>query len=180
MRLQEEYFKRHGINLLPIYHVRNANLIFRLTSGHIVLRIEFIEITRRPGYYTFTYLRPNHNGYLDGEYFLKTSGDIRYDEYVNYLLKWTRQKADAPVKNSETRLAIWEMFLYCFDRWLVEHKLEKAAKDQDGFLEYLGHYHSLVREVYNTEFLKFECNYADWLVELINFYHKMREHETTK
>jgi len=172
MRLQEEYFKRHRISLLPIYYVRNANLILKLTAGYVIRNIEFMEITRRPGYYIFTYLRPNHNGYLDGQYFLKTSGDIRYDEYVSYLLKWAQQMADPPVKNSEIKLAIWEMFLYCFDRWIVEHKLEEAARDQDKFLEYLGHHHSLVREVYNTEFLKFEYNYADWLVELINFYHK--------
>ena len=184
MRLQEEYIKRHGFNFNPIYHVNNANIILKLHSRpQIVLNINWDVTTTRLGHYVFSYVQPNHDGYVDGNYFLPLSDDgyHQYDEYLSFIMRWVKNLEFVPVKFDEVKLAVWEMFLYCFDGWIAAHELEEMIFQTtnlsipieqrmdavDLFLDYLVDYDSLVLDIYNSEFKKHEYNYANWLVKLI-------------
>lgn len=187
MRLQEEYINRHNLQYKPIYYVSNANLVLKLKSRpQVVVTIKWEETIRRPGYYVFDYSSPNHNGYRDGNYFLSL-GDrhyYQYDEYANFIMRWVKNLNFIPVKSSQVKLAVWEMFLYCFDGWIAENNLvdlafqatdsslseEERCDGIDSFLYHLDSYDSVVSEVYNSEFRQYEYNYANWLVELIEFY----------
>lgn len=187
MRLQEEYIKRHNLNFKPVYHVRAANVVLKLRSRpQVVVTIQWEDALRRPGYYVFKFLNPNHNGYLDGNYFLEM-GDphyYQYDEYANFILRWVKNLNFVPIKLGQVKLAVWEMFMYCFDGWIAEHGMEEMAfpasdsslSEQERndaierFLDYLSGYDSLVSEIYSSEFRKYELNYADWLTELIELY----------
>jgi hypothetical protein len=122
---------------------------------------------------------------LDGNYFIQL-GDThyyQYDEYVGFITRWTRNLNFIPIKSSQIKLAVWEMFLYCFDGWLADHNLEEMAfrpanlslsegerlDELDKFLGYLAKYDTLVSDIYDSEFKKYELYYADWLAELIEF-----------
>ena len=184
MRLQEEYIKRHSLKFSPIYHVNNANIILKLHSRpQVILNINWDATTARLGHYVFNYIKPNHNGYLDGNYFLALSDDYyyQYDEYFSFIRRWVKKLEFTPVKFDQVKLAVWEMFLYCFDGWLAERGLEELVfqatdlslpaevrtQAVDSFLCYLEDHDSLVLEIYNSEFRKYEYHYANWLVELI-------------
>lgn len=185
MRLQEEYIKRHNLNLLPIYHVRKANLILKLqTRPQVAVEIKWETTTNHPGYYVIEFKNPNHNGWLDGNYFVPL-GDphyYQYNQYANFITRWVKNLNFRPIKFSQVRLAVWEMFLYCFDGWVVEHSLEERvfpATDPmlseeerlngvDNFLDWLAGYDTLVSEIYECEFQKYQYDYAQWLAELIN------------
>jgi hypothetical protein len=105
----------------------------------------------------------------------------QYDEYFSFITRWAKNLEFVPIKSNEVKLAVWEMFLYCFDGWIVERGLEemvfqaidlsvsmeKRMYAVDAFLCYLEDYDSLILEIYNSEFRKYEYNYANWLVELI-------------
>ena len=185
MLLQEEYLKRHGIDINPIYYTRKAHLVLSLRRPQVVLEILWEETTRRPGYFVFNFLNPNHNGYLDGNYFVQL-GDAhyyQYDEYASFITRWARGLNFLPVKSRQIRLVVWEMFLYCFDGWIAGHDLEEMAfrptdlqlsegerlYELDKFLDYLANYDSLVIDIYSSEFRKYEDYYADWLANLIEF-----------
>ena len=197
MRLQEEYIKRHNIDFRPIYYVKMANVILKLhTRPQVVVTIKWADTLRRPGYYVFEYFNPNHNGYLDGNYFVPL-GDphyYQYDEYASFIKRWVRNLHFIPVKFSQVRLAVWEMFLYCFDGWIAEHNLEEKVfratdlslseeerlNEVGIFLNFLTTYDSLVLDIYDSEFRKYEYNYADWLSELIEFYSERSKKEAQK
>lgn len=187
MQLQEEYIKRHSLNYKPIYYAIDASIILQLHSRpQIVVNIKWEETARNPGCYTFNYLGPNHNGYLYGDYFVQLGDNhyYQYDEYANFIMRWVKNLNFIAIKSSQVKLAVWEMFLYCFDGWIAEHDLErtvfqttnsslsaeKRSTAIDSFLDYLETYDSLVLDIYNSEFRKYEYNYANWLVELIDFY----------
>lgn len=187
MRLQEEYLKRHNLGFKPIYHVRKAHVILKLHSRpQVVVEIKWEETIRRPGYYKFDFFNPNHDGYLDGNYFLSL-GDphyYQYDEYDKFIMRWVRNLNFVPIKLSQVKLAAWQMFLYCFDGWIAEHDLEEKtfrvidpsfseeerSNEIDHFLDFLATYDTLVSDIYDSEFRKYENDYADWLAELIEFY----------
>jgi len=187
MRLQEEYLKRHNLNCKPVYHINKANVILKLHSRpQVVVEIKWEETIRRPGHYKFSFFNPNHNGYLDGDCFLPL-GDThyyQYDEYADFLLRWAKGLNFTPIKFAQVKLAVWEMFLYCFDGWIAKHNLEERAfcgvdpslseeersNGIDNFLEYLSTYDTLVFDIYESEFRKYEYDYADWLTELIEYY----------
>lgn len=186
MLLQEEYLKRHNINIKPIYYTRQANLILKLRSRpQVILEIGWEEAAGRPGYFIFNFLNPNHNGYLDGNYLIQ-SGDAhyyQYDEYAGFITRWARNLNFVPIKSSQIKLAVFEMFLYCFDGWIADHNLEETAfqvtdlslpdeqrlNELDIFIDYLATYDTLVSEIYGSEFRKYESYYADWLAEFIEF-----------
>jgi hypothetical protein len=186
MLLQEEYLKRHGINIKPIYYTRKANLVLKLKSRpQVVVELSWENTSRRPGYFVFNFLNPNHNGYLDGNYFIQL-GDAhyyQYDEYAAFIIRWSRGLNFSPIRSNQIRLAVWEMFLYCFDGWIAEHDLEDMAfrvanlslseeerlYELDVFLDYLANYDTLVMDIYNSEFRNYEDYYADWLADLIEF-----------
>lgn len=184
MRLQEEYIKRHNLNYKPIYYATDASVILQLHSRpQVVVNIKWEETARHPGFYKFSYFGPNHNGYLYGNYFIDLDNQYyKYDEYVNFILRWVKNLNFVAIKSDQVKLAVWEMFLYCFDGWIVEHDLErtlfqatnsslsieKRSVAIDSFLDYLEGYDSLVSDIYNSEFRKYEYNYAHWLAELIN------------
>jgi hypothetical protein len=98
-------------------------------------------------------------------------------------MRWVKNLNFVPVKIGQVKLAVWEMFLYCFDGWIVAHDLEEMAFQAtdaylslehrsvavDSFLGHLESYDSLVFEIYNSEFRRYEYDYAEWLVELIEF-----------
>lgn len=184
MRLLEEYIKRHNINFLPVYHVSRSNIILKRHSRpQIVLNIKWEEEENRPGYYTFNYFSPNHNGYLNEKYFtqLNENNYYKYNEYASFIMRWVKNLDFTPVEPNHVKLAIWEMFLLCFDSWIAKNNLEEsvfavidlslteAARFAaiDNFFDYLKNHHHFVWEIYNFEFQKHEYNYADWLVELI-------------
>ena len=185
MRLQEEYIKRHNFNFLPIYHVRKANILLKLHSRpQVVVEIRWDEESGRPGFYKFIFLNPNHNGYLDGNYFLQLNNDThfyQYDQYANFIMRWVKNLEFVPIKFSQVKLAVWEMFLYCFDGWIVEHNLEeKVFRGTDlslteeerlngisDFLDFLASFDTLVYDIYCSEFMKYAYDYAEWLAELI-------------
>lgn len=187
MRLQEEYIKRHNLVFKPIYYVKEANIILNLRSRpQVIVNIKWEETARRPGYYVFTFWNPNHNGYLDGNNFVEL-GDphyYQYDEYAKFIMRWAKGLDFTPVKFDQVKLAIWEMFLYCFDGWIAEHNLEEMtfraldttssleerSNAVDEFIEYLSTYDPLVYDIYFSEFGKYEDNYADWLTEVIELY----------
>lgn len=183
MRLQDEYFRRHNINALPIYHTKNSSLILDSTPK-VIVNIKFEEIKRMPAVYTFEYLKPNHNAYIkeDENYFLKlnswTDGPYQYDEYISFILKWIKNVGFNPVKPSEVRLAIWEIFLYCFDGWFSSQNLEDiiyptinttmSVVEREASLDkFLAQSDLHLKQVYDDHFKSFETNYADWLVKLI-------------
>jgi hypothetical protein len=182
MKLQEEYLKRHNINFPPIYHVKNATVILKLRDRpRVLLDIEWKNTATRPGYYVFNFLKPNHNGYLTGNYFTP-SGDnqiYQYDHYISFLTRWTKNlKNFSPVGLDEVKITIWKMFLYCFDGWIVEnYTIEESlftpltkADGVDNALVALKDYNSVIGEIYELEFRKFEKNYSEWLVNLIDFH----------
>lgn len=184
MLLQDEYLKRHGIDIKPIYYTRKAHLVLTLRARpQVVVDVLWEETIRRPGYFVFNFLNPNHNGYLDGNYFVQL-GDThyyQYDEYAGFITRWVRGLNFLPVKSRQIRLAVWEMFLYSFDGWIAAHDLETMAfrstdlslseeerlYELDKFLDYLANYDTLVTDIYDSEFRKYEEHYADWLAELI-------------
>lgn len=187
MRLQEEYLKRHKLAFKPIYHVRKAHVILKLhTRPQVIVEIKWEETFRHPGYYKFDFINPNHNGYLTGDYFLSLSDPhyYQYDEYDKFIMRWVKNLNFIPIKFGEVKLAVWEMFLYCFDGWIAEHNLvdktfrgvdpslseEERANEIDYFLDFLATYDTLVYDIYFSEFGKYEDNYAGWLAELIEFY----------
>lgn len=187
MRLQEEYIKRHNLQYKPIYYAREANLILRIRGRpQVVLNIQWEDRSTNPGFYVFDFLNPTHNGYLDGNYLLGEKKYHQYDEYASYITRWVRHLEFEPVKSSEVKLAVWEMFLYCFDGWIAEHSLEELAfratdpclsneercEGVDAFLYHLESFDSIVFDIYNVEFRKYEYHYANWLVELIELQQK--------
>ncbi len=192
MKLQEEYFKRHNISLPPIYHTKSANLILKLhVRPQVVLHIEWKEIQRSTGYYVFKYCGPNHNGYLDGNYFLEFTEEksyiYQYDEYRRFITTWAKNLNFSPFKSKEVRLAVWEMFMYSFDGWIAENwhleeiaflplneklSFEERMIALDQAINALRRDNAVVGEIYDVEFRRFEVNYADWLADLIEFYAK--------
>ncbi len=184
MRLQDEYIQRHHLKYKPIYHIRNANIVLKLkVKPPIILNIRWHEPARRPGYYVFDYLSPNHNGYLDGNYFIQLGEKhyYQYDEYASFITRWSRNLDAIPVKSGQIKLAVWEMFLYCFDGWIAEYNLEdtmfpaadialsneERCNNIDSFLYHFESSDPTVSDIYNAEFRQYEYDYANWLVELI-------------
>ena len=187
MRLQEEYFKRHNIDTPPIYHVKNANIILKLrVRPQVVLNIRWEENDKVPGHYVFDFLRPNHNSYRNKKFFSNMAEEPyihQYEQYRRFILGWAKNLNFTPIATSEVRLAIWEMFLYCFDGWFVEHPeleelafspvdinlpLEERHLALDKMLWALQQHHPVL--IKYREFKKFELNYAEWLVTLIKYY----------
>ncbi len=183
MRLQEEYIKRHNLKYSPIYHVRNANIILK-SQPHIVINIKLDDTSSRPAHYIVSHFRPNHKSYLDGNYFFKFKENVyQYEEYTNFIMRLAKASEALPIKFSQIKLALWEIFLYCFDGWIVDEDLKKFATEAtrtscpidkrveaiSSFLNHLQTHYSLVWSVYNDEFRKYETEYAEWLVELIDF-----------
>lgn len=187
MRLQEEYLKRHNLDFKPIYYVRKSHVILKLHfRPQVVVEIKWEETVRSPGYYKFEFLNPNHNGYLDGNYFIPL-GDPHYypyDEYDKFIMRWVKNLNFIPIKFGQVKLAVWEMFLYSFDGWIAEHNLEdkvfrgidpslseeERSNEIDHFLDFLATYDTLVSDIYDSDFRKYEYDYANWLSELIEFY----------
>lgn len=182
MRLQDEYIKRHKLNFPPIYHTKHANVVLKNQRPELVLTIRW-DVFSSIGHYVIRSYTPNHNGYLDGNYFLEVDED-RYCEYHDYfgvVMNLVKNHRLVPVHFDQIRLAIWEMFLYCFDGWIAERNLEELAFQAvnpscsvDGrivalniFLQHLEKNDSLVFEIYNSEFRKYEFNYGDWFVDLM-------------
>lgn len=183
MRLQDEYIRRHNLNYKPVYHVKNINLLLK-SQPHLIINIKLDEASSRPAHYIVNYLKPNHKSYLDGNYFikLKESGVYQYDEYTTFIMKLVKSLEFPPIKFGQIKLALWEMFLYCFDGWIVDEHLKKivseiakssvpAEKRVEGINSFLNHlqiHHPLIWSIYNDEFKKYETDYAEWLVELVD------------
>jgi len=181
MRLQEEYIKRHNLKYKPVYHVKNTN-IFLKSQPHVIINIKLEDESGRPAHYVVSHFRPNHKGYLDGNYFFKFKENVyQYDEYTSFITKCTKM-FESPLKFEQIKLALWEMFLYCFDGWIVDEILKKFAEEATQpscsdkgmevislFLNHLQTHHPLIWNIYNDEFRKYEIDYAEWLVDLINF-----------
>jgi hypothetical protein len=185
MKLQEEYLKRHGLPYLPIYHTKNTYLILKVNSRpQILFNINWKEGQGRPGYYEMTYSKPNHNGYLNGEYFTKldTEHILQYNEYSVFISRWVKNLDSVPITKEEVEIAAWEMFLCCFDGWILSKDLENVSfttidpaippfqrlANVNEFLDYLGNKEPLVYEIYQNNFVF--SPYAEWLVDLINCY----------
>src|SRR5581483_8311032 len=127
MKLLEEYKKRHNLDFGLAYHTKHANIFLKGTPKQI-LTIKWDDSIKSPGYYVFRFLEPNHNGYLDGKYFAKPYENYyQYDDYLQFITTWARGIELEPVRPEQTNLAIWEMFLYCFDAWIAEHDLEEMV-----------------------------------------------------
>jgi hypothetical protein len=182
MRLQEEYIKRHNLKYKPIYHVKNANIILK-SQPHVIINIRLEDESGRPAHYIVSHLRPNHKGYLNGNYFLKFKENFyQYEEYTSFITKCTKT-CEFPLKFGQIKLALWEMFLYCFDGWIVDEILKNFAEEAtqpscpidkrteavSSFLNHLQMQHPLIWSIYNDEFRKYEIDYAEWLVDLIDF-----------
>lgn len=188
MRLQEEYIQRHNLNYKPIYHVKNANIFFK-SQPHLIVNIKLDDASSRPAHYVVSYIKVNHKGYLDGNYFIKYKDSCyQYDEYTSFLMKLAKSMESPPIKFSQIKLALWEMFLYCFDGWIVDECLKKIAAEiakssvpqetkVEGITLFFNHlqiHHPLIWSIYTDEFRKYETDYAEWLVELIDFSKKDR------
>lgn len=178
MRLQEEYFKRHSLPYNPIYHTKNTQLLLRNKSNITIMNILWKEPERTTGYYEIFYSKPIHNGYVKGEYFVRTRVDhvVEYEDYFSFITTWAKSLTLDVVQN--INLASWEIFVYCFDGWIASNSLENEIfptidpqippfhreANINEFLNYLKTKDQLVYKIYN---IHFKFKHESWLERLI-------------
>lgn len=190
MRLQEEYMNRHNLSFMPIYHTKDSKLILNVGNRpQIMLDIQWRMEPRSAGYYELTYMKPNYNGYLIDNYFVNLDDNIEhifnYNEYPGFIFRWAKNLGNKAYEKADVEIAIWEMFLYCFDGWFLENNLEELVfptiellpntqrlHNINNFLYYLSEYRILTYEIYMNKFKPISEKYADWLANLINYHNR--------
>jgi hypothetical protein len=96
MRLYHEYFKRRGLENVPLVeHNTNGALILRTKdllgrSSWVIVTIKWHDGGVHPGTYIIEYRTPIHNGFSKGKLFENYSTkEIEWDEYEDYFLNWS-------------------------------------------------------------------------------------------
>lgn len=122
MFLQEEYFNRHQITDVPfVYYIKKGTVLFK-SNPFLLMLIFWKEDENHPGRYHIFDYKPVSNGYLNKNYFKSEAERIlSWEEYYVYLVNLLGVNTlKSIVNDDEIKLAIWEIFLYCFDKWISD------------------------------------------------------------
>lgn len=187
MNLQEEYIKRHSLNIPLITYVSSGSILLRMEQSYILMTIKWREEQAHPGHYYINYFTPIHDGYNRFSYFHKIADverELDWDEYQPFLYEWSKGQVHPVSGDLNVILAAWEIFVYCCDSWLVDYvtpgleKLIYKSLDDQQTLEnrFQGYQEALVAisteypyilKAYKQEILPHVANYCHWLAQLI-------------
>ena len=177
MLLQEEYIKRHSLDILPIVYTSSGSAIVKDGPHYLILHLEWVPQPWRVGHFKFSTCYPTHNAHLISTCYDCKDVEIAWDRYEFYFRNWSSVNNFKPVKNR--LLACWEIFLYCFDGWLARNAtpefmklVDKTADNYDlsiiKAIEYLRDNYSSQFSRFRSQILK-HCtdNYMEWLMNLL-------------
>jgi hypothetical protein len=200
MQLFKEYLLRNDIYSPIIEHCRESTLVLHCAkpkddfkSFWLFLNIKWTEDPYHPNFYNFTCKYPIHNGYKKDKIFAKHNfcEIVNWDEYEDFLNNWILHAVNennfVPIKGSKVykTLSIWEVFIYCYDSFFVEHgtelqdliyktiDLDKSLEEryvcyQEALLYFSSNYPHLLK-VWKYEFSFILNFYAEWLINYMEF-----------
>lgn len=186
MRLFEEYFQRHKIDVPVAHHCLAGSLVLHTVPEKwncrwAILSIKWVDDPYHPGKYVIQLSTPIHNS-QDGNYFEDRPEIIKkWHQYEDFILDWCHIAQGIPAQNfREATLITWEMFVYSHDRWFQEHSDLQAglfdSLDNENPKRYesyqnvammLSKQYPAVFERWKKEFLAKIQYYSEWLVRLI-------------
>ena len=188
MLLMEEYVKRHNLSIPVVRRNKELRLILYSNNLYRIFAGTWVDANVHPGYYRFSYLKPNHNSSLFCN-LLHEKERYYWDEYESFILEWI-----AKISKSEWKpvsadyghrlvvLTLWRIFLYSCESAIVSEygskdffeliynstcdlmDLDTRMKSYNSILELLSP--NLLAQ-YRSDYLCHSWYYADWLVELI-------------
>lgn len=192
MRLFEEYFQRHGINVPVAHHCNAGALILRTNDASLwknrwlLVTINWEDHPHHPGQYVIRMNSPVHDGYSKASIFTKWPPVFKkWHEYEDFFLEWSaRLKGATPVTGTkEVTLAAWEMFVFAYDSWFLRQPPEVKRSlfdslDKDNSLEaryiayqdvavFLATHQPAVLRTWKYDVLGSVQYYSDWLARLI-------------
>jgi hypothetical protein len=192
MRLQEEYFRRHNIENIPIIHhcSQGSVLLYGKTSFTArweLVTIRWVEHPHHPGLYTINFFTPNHDAYRNGILFSKLhpSVDLEWDEYEDYFLELAKNLTEMRAVRGHKYIVMtgWEIFVYCYDSWFreqpydvkellfasldVEKPIIERYSTYQKILNNFSTRHPGILKCWKYEVLSQLQNYSDWFARLV-------------
>jgi hypothetical protein len=189
MLLQEEYFKRHNLNvpLIP-FTAKGALLLSIPERPYLLLTFEWKEFQNHPGRYYLNYFNPSANGLLDNKECFVTSDYekiFEWDDYYYYFMNFAKGvKLKPVVGEKEVVLAFWEILICYCDQWLANYGTKsfknsvfetidkKLTFDErfDNYKKVLAHImlrHTNLFEIFRSKMMPYTKTYSHWLGNLI-------------
>lgn len=169
MKLQIEYFQRHGADLPLVFHTNKVNLLLYFENEVHLLELIF----QSPDHYTFDILRPRLSRKDDLIRYFESIGEsaiIYYENYFTFICSWARNLSSTKfsvVKCPEEEL--WNLFISFYKDWVEENNIESP--------EQLKEEHPEAFQVYETRLLSIMENYGTWLSDLVDYY---KRHDNDK
>lgn len=165
MKLQIEYFQRHGADLPIVFHTNYTNLLLHFENEIHLLELIF----QPPDHYTFDILRPQlsfkDKGTGSIRYF-ESIGEpaiVYYENYFTFICGWARNLPSTKFSVVECPDdELWNLFTYFYKDWVEEQKVECP--------EQLKEEHPDAFRVYEHRLLSIKENYGTWLSDLVNYY----------
>lgn len=193
MRIYEEYFRRHALEIPTVVYCRQSSLILKTKQQYLDRQVPWIvmkiqgqqqgrELNRSPIKYLINIETPVHNGFRKNVNFLRHVSSLKdWNEYEPFILEWSQSVYTAsPISKEECTFVIWELFSYIFEDWIQEIDDPRIYKLLQEVIysknELAGRSLSLVLSqefpyayyVFYKELQSLTDNYADWILPLIS------------
>jgi hypothetical protein len=197
MLLQEEYLKRHGIQIPVVNHtLRDGCLLVknnkpdRHSPNRYIIEVRWVDEGNHPGNYHITHWKHVHDAAGRREHFQRTTDPqlVPYDEYEIYLANWMMKeklRSKSPNSYEAAVVYMWDMFLCCFDSWFaksanvktllkVEAALDDGSKPEGRIvavqeaLVAITHDNQQVFDRWEQNFLPYAKKNFHWLARMLN------------
>lgn len=162
---QEEYFKRHSLDLLEVSHtLSSGSLLLKVDPSKfgtgcrwVLVTVSWVDPIKYPGSYSVKIESPTHNAASDGRsvgifehlYGYPPRLVVQYDELSRFFRAFAKEfSGSKPITDAkDIMLSTWEIFLYCWDeqisnissgklRSYIESSLDLDLRDADRFFAY--------------------------------------------
>ena len=148
MLIQEEYARRHKLPMALVGHtLKEGTALLRdegsrrqlSSSKHLILKVNWVPHDRHPGTYQVGLLRPIHDSHSKRDMFFAPATDhsvFQYEELDAALLSLGKDPGiKAVISEKDTLSFMWEMFVCCFDGWLVRNASTKMLGHTEGSID---------------------------------------------
>lgn len=199
MLIQEEYARRHGLSVVLAGQtlrdgiaLLRSNSPSRLLGGvtHLVLHVRWVPHDRHPGRYQLFFQKPAHDSHGHRSNFspLQDATELQYEEFDVAIRNMRRNSLPSFQAISEQRamsLFLWEMFVCCYDGWIVRNgttrllsyveasldpllALDDRYSNFEAAVSTIGYDNPSVFEKWQVNFGGQKKKVLPWLVKLFN------------
>jgi hypothetical protein len=199
MLIQEEYARRHAMSMTLASHTLKEGTAFLRSDGsgrilsnvtHLVMNVRWVPHERHPGTYQLFFQKPSHDSHGGRTNFnlLQDPTTLNYEEFELILRSFRRSSLPnfhAICEPRATSLFAWEMFVCCYDGWIVRNgtsrllshveasidpmlTVEKRYEHYEAAINTIGHENSQVLEKWQMNFVGQRKKIIPWLGKIFN------------